>query len=253
MNAKQRRLQIVEITNSEKKVEVNNLAERFSASKETIRRDLVVLSEKSLLRKVHGGAAAIQTAIESPITSRYKASSEEKKKIADYAATLVKAGDSLFIDTGSTTYALCEGLCERGGLTIITNSLRLTLDIGNGSDHDIYLVGGQYSDQAIEVVGNLALDVINKFHCDHAFITVGAIDIIDGCMDFNMDEASIAQAMIKNASTVTILADHTKIGQKALCSVCDLSKVSRLITDKNPPREFVSELEKLGVELVVVD
>ena len=99
MNAEKRRLKIVEITNSEKRVEVNYLADFFSASKETIRRDLVVLSEQSLLRKVHGGAAAIQTAIESPISSRYKESSDEKKKIADYAATLVNPGDSVFIDT----------------------------------------------------------------------------------------------------------------------------------------------------------
>jgi len=252
MNAKQRRLKIVEITNTEKKVEVNDLAALFAASKETIRRDLVVLSEQSLLRKIHGGAAAIQTAIESPIASRYKVSSDEKKKIADYAATLVSPGDSVFIDTGSTTYALCEGLCEREGLTIVTNSLRLTLDVGNASNHVIYLVGGQYSDQALEVIGNLAIELINKFHCDHAFITVGAIDITDGCMDYNMDEASVAQAMINNARSVSILADHTKIGQKALCTVCDLSQVTRIITDKKPDDEFVSELDKKGVELVVV-
>ncbi len=252
MNAEQRRLKIVEITNSKKRIEVNYLADLFSASKETIRRDLVVLSEKSLLRKVHGGAAAIQTAIESPISSRYKESSDEKKRIADYAATLVNPGDSVFIDTGSTTYALCDGLCKTSGLTIVTNSLRLALDVGAGSDHSIFLVGGQYCDQASEVIGNVALEVINKFHCDHAFITVGAIDIIDGCMDYNMDEASVAQAMIENSRSVTILADHTKIGRKALCTVCDLSKISRLITDESPNNEFVIELEKNHVELVVV-
>ena len=251
MNAEQRRLKIVEITKSEKKVTVNHLASMFVTSKETIRRDLAVLSEKSLLRKVHGGAAALQSAIESPIASRYKECSDEKKRIADYAASLLNPGDSVFIDTGSTTYALCEGLCKKQGLTIVTNSLRLTLDLGGRSDHTIYLAGGQYNDQGLEMVGNLTLEAINKFHCDHAIITVGAIDIGAGCMDYNMDEASIATAMIAKARSVTILADYSKIGQKALCAVCDLSKVTRLITDRAVSSEFSIELAKRGVELIV--
>jgi len=253
MNSKLRRSKIVEITNAEKKVEVNYLADLFSASKETIRRDLVVLSEKGLLRKMHGGAAAIQTAIESPASSRFKDCSFEKKKIANHAAALLIPGDSLFVDTGSTTYALCEGLCNSNELTIVTNSLMLALNVGAGSDHAIYLVGGKYDVKTSETYGNLALEMINKFHCDHAFITVGGIDLNGNCMDYNVDEAGIAEAMIQQARSVTILADHSKIGRKALCKVCDLSNISRIITDRRPSEEFINQLEINEVELIIAD
>ena len=101
--------------------------------------------------------------------------------------------------------------------------------------------------------GNLSLEIINRFHCDHAFITVGGIDLNGNCMDYNVDEAGIAQAMIQQARSVTILVDYSKIGRKALCTVCNLSNISRLITDKKPSDEFITQLEINEVELIIAD
>lgn len=248
----QRRREILAAVERRQRVTVDELADALRVSKETIRRDLTVLSERGLLRKVHGGAMNVQTAAESAFDKRVRQQRAEKRAIAARAATLFEPGDSLFVDAGSTTAAFASELARRSGLTVITNSVEVAARItGGGGDNEVYLLGGRYNGEVSETLGPLVLELIGRFRADHAVLTVGAVDPTQGFMDYNIDEATVAQAMIRQARSVTVLADHTKLGRAALVKVCAVEAVARLVTDSAPDAELRAVLERAGTETIL--
>jgi len=247
----QRRREILIAVDRRQRVTVDELAASLRVSKETIRRDLTVLSERGLLRKVHGGAMNVQTAAESAFDKRVRQQRAEKQAIAARAAALFEPGDSLFVDAGSTTAVFASDLARRSGLTVITNSVEVATRIWGGGDNEVYLLGGRYSGEVSETLGPLVLELIGRFRADHAVLTVGAVDPMQGFMDYNVDEATVAQAMIRQARSVTVLADHTKLGRAALVKVCGPEAVARLVTDSAPDAELQTVLDRAGIETVV--
>lgn len=221
-------------------------------SRETVRRDLTVLSEQGLLRKVHGGAVQPQTAREGSLRDREAANRPQKIAIGRRAAQLFDLGDSIFIDAGTTTTLFAAALAETGGFTVMTNSVPVAarlMESGTGSD--VYLLGGLYAAENQQVLGPLALDQINGFHADHAVLAIGSVDLTGKCMDYNADEAFIAKAMLSRARTKTVLADSSKFGRHALFQVCEASQIDRLVTDTPPPAPLQRALELAGVELII--
>lgn len=248
----QRRREILAAVDRQQRVSVDQLAAELKVSRETIRRDLSLLSERGLLRKVHGGAMNVQTAIESAFAKRVRANRAEKQAIARAAAQLFQPGDSLFVDAGSTTAVFAAELTQQRGLTVITNATEVAAQLWNGGgENRIYLLGGQYHGEGSETLGPLALELIGRFQADHAVLTIGAVDPVQGFMDYNIDEATVAQAMIRQARAVTILADHSKLERTALVRVCQFGAVARLVTDSAPPEALGRALAEADVEVVL--
>ena len=248
----QRRREIVAAVEGRQRISVDALAATLEVSRETIRRDLSVLSERGLLRKVHGGAVSIQTASESAFAKRVRHQRIEKQAIARRAATLFSPGDSLFIDAGSTTAAFAVELARRDRVTVITNSVEVAASLwGAAAGHRAYLLGGRYSGEVAETLGPMALELIDRLQADHAVLTIGAVDPLHGFMDYNIEEAAIAQAMIRQARSTTVLADSTKLARTALVKVCGLEAVARLVTDRPPPEPLRQALERTRTEIVL--
>jgi DeoR family glycerol-3-phosphate regulon repressor len=205
-----------------------------------------------LLRKVHGGAMNVQTATESAFEKRVSQHLVAKQAIGRQAAALFEPGDSLFIDAGSTTAVFASELALKRGLTVITNSIDVAARLWNGAgENRVYLLGGQYHGEVSETLGPLALELIGRFQADHAVLTIDTVDPVQGFMDHNVEEATVAQAMIRQARAVTMLADHSKLGRAALIKVCAMEAVARLVTDRAPPEPVRRALEQAGVEIVV--
>jgi DeoR/GlpR family transcriptional regulator of sugar metabolism len=252
MKPEERRERIVAVVREASRASVDELASLLEISRETVRRDLALLSEQGVLRKVHGGAVHFQTAQEGSLRDREASARNEKVAIGREAAKLFEAGDSIFIDAGTTTSLFAAELGKVGTFAVITNSLLIASQLWNAPNRsEVYLLGGRYFGENQEVVGPLTVEQIHDLHADHVVLTIGAMDETGKCMDFNADEAFVARAMIARARKTTILADSSKLQRHALFQVCEAGQIDRLVTDRPPPAPLAEALRTAGVEVIV--
>ena len=251
MRPKLRQNAILDLLRQHERLSVAALAERLAISQESIRRDLTALASRNLVRKLHGSATLPPTDMESPFNVRVGEMAAQKRQIARAAAALPGEGDSLFIDTGSTTIAFAEELARRERLTVVTNSPAIADRLARTRRFTgVFLLGGQYHAEVDETVGPLCCEQIRRFRTVHAFLTVGAVSP-DGFMNFDIDEAEVARTMVEQADEVTLLADSSKFKRTALFEVGPLSAVRRLVTDGPPPERLARALEAAGVEVII--
>jgi DeoR family glycerol-3-phosphate regulon repressor len=250
MKPHERQPQIEAIIRREGEMSVEMLAARFDVSSETIRRDLGALAEVGRVQKVHGGARRARLIREPSHDERETTAAEAKAAIGRRLADLVEPGETLFIDTGSTTLATAGALAMIPNLTIITNSCRLAERVARaGSDAAIHLLGGRYGADNAQTTGVAVIEQLQGFRADRAILTVAAIDIEHGAMNASLDEAQIARAMIRNARTVTILADARKFGRHAAFAVCATPDIDLIISDGQLDKAHRSALAAKGVDL----
>jgi DeoR family glycerol-3-phosphate regulon repressor len=254
MDPQERHSRIVDILTQAGRATVDELARDLQASRETVRRDLNLLSRKGRLRKFHGGAELRPVDVEGAFSERMSRNAGAKRAIARRAAALFRPGDALFIDTGTTTIFFAEELARVGKVSVITNSTAIaSIMAADGARSRVYLLGGEFHADASETLGPLATDQIAAFRADHVVLTVGAIDVATGVMDYLLGEAQVARAMIARAKQVTVLADTSKLGRTALFEVCPLSRVHTLVVDSLPERGLVAALESAGTRLLASD
>jgi len=233
------------------RLKVETLADELGTSRETIRRDLTALADKGLVRKIHGGAMPPRADTEGPFSQRMLENAAAKQRIATAAAGLFEAGDTLFIDTGSTTLCFAEALAKRTGLTVVTNSSAIAKVLSQAeAGHRVYLLGGEFNGDNLETGGELALEQIRAFRANHVVLTIGALEARAGAMDFNIEEAQVARAMIAQSQSVTIIADESKFDHIAAFEVCPLERLDRLVCDAPPSGELARRLEAAAVEIV---
>ncbi len=252
MKPVERRARILELIYDHRQTDVVLLAETLSISVETIRRDLAHLVAEGKIRRTHGGASVLSPLTENAFQTRMQENIQAKRSIAAVAAQLFQAGESLFIDTGSTTLIFAEALAKQQGLSIITNSVVIAQSMarGHGKNNRTFLIGGEYQDEAAENVGSLAVEQIKRFHARHAVLTISAINAT-GIMDFAPEEAEIARTMVAQAESVTILTDNSKFNQSALFKVCELKRIDRLVVNTSPPPQLAEELQQAQIQVIV--
>lgn len=252
MTPSARRDAILHKARSGQKLEVEALALQFAASRETIRRDLAKLDGQGLLRRVHGGATATGRAVdEGPFHDRMRQQVAAKRAIARHVASGLMPGDSLFIDTGSTTLILAEEIAQRKGLIIITNSADIAALCEKGEGNRVLLIGGEFRAAGRETVGPLAVAQIAQLRAARAILTVAAVSE-RGIFDVDPQEAEVARAMVAQADEVTVLADASKMGRTGVFEVCPMAKVGRIVTD-SLPLPLRRAIEAVGVQVEIVN
>lgn len=256
MRPSDRRDQIVNIVREHERVTVKFLARELTTSSETIRRDLTELAARGVIRKFHGGASASapgasRAKTEGSFQARMMQHMREKRAIARQAAALFSPGDTLFIDTGTTTVVFAEELATLSPITVITNSVTIAQSIMRGGrGNRAFLIGGEYKEGAGETVGTLAVEQISRFRAVHAVLTVGAI-AADGVTDYDLDEAQIAIAMVAQSRNLTVLADSSKVGRTGLFQVCALDEIDRLVIDDLPDGAVARALRSSEIDVIV--
>lgn len=231
-------------------VSVEQLADRFSTSAETIRRDLTVLSKAGQIRKIHGGAQAVSSHGEGVFDARMRHNTRAKHLLAEKIAATIKPRQSLFMDTGSTTLICAEVMAKTKNLTVITNSTRIAAVFAAGSGGaEVYLLGGKYRADNAQTVGSSTICEVGNYRADLAILTVAAIDA-NGAMDFSNQEAMVARAMCGAAAKVVVVADHSKFNKQAPFKICGLSDIDTFVADRPPSEALYGALLEAGVEVI---
>lgn len=229
---------------------VTELARELAVSGETIRRDIRVMAHRGLVRKVHGGVSLPDQLRESSFRQRLSENAEAKQTVARLAAAEVHNGDSLMMDTGSTTAYVARELVDHHDLMLITNCTEIARTLAGGNGNRVFLVGGELRGDDGALFGAEAVRFVARFRCRVALLSIGGIDLDSGFMDFHPEEAEFSQAVIAQAGRVIVAADHSKFGRQATVKVCDLSDVDALITDRPPPAAFARRLAEAEVEIL---
>ena len=230
---------------------ISRLAERLSVSDETIRRHIRPLVAEGALTREHGAVAAPDLHAEPPFSRRMKDAATAKRAIARAATALVRDGQTLMIDTGSTTAYVAAELCGLRDLTVITNSIEIARHFVGRRGHRVFLAGGELRADIAASVGPEALAFIQQFRADVAIISIGAIHPEHGLMDFDLGEAHIAQTMLARAETRVVVADARKFGGRAAIRVCGFEQIQHLVTEADIDARYRAGLEANEVRLTV--
>ncbi len=251
MKIQNRQARIVEIVLRQKQASVEDLAQLMEVSRETIRRDLADLADQGKIQKVHGGAVIPRLLGEGPFQQRMGENAGAKLRIARKAAALFRSGETIFIDTGSTTLFLARELGGVSGLTVITNSAAIAKAVcASKGGNSVFLLGGEFNAGNEQTIGTMAEAQIGAFRAHHCVLTIGALDGSSGVMDFNIAEARIARAMIGQSRSLTILADSSKFDALASFEVCPLARIDRLVCEAPPTGSLGQALSAAGVEIL---
>ncbi|MDM0014717.1 DeoR/GlpR family DNA-binding transcription regulator [Variovorax sp. J22P168] len=218
------------------RVSVDRIVQDLAISRETVRRDLLELEGAGELRRVHGGAVATGPEPEPPLAVRLVARQKEKRAIAKAAIGLLRPGQTLFLDAGSTTSMLAEEIAMLSGMTVITNSLNIALklagaDEGRSSHNDVRLLGGEIDAATQATHGDGTLEDIRRFRADVALLSPVGLHPRHGAMSFEHHEAAVARAMAAQAQQVVVLADHSKIGLPSRMTYARCLDIDVVVTD----------------------
>jgi DeoR family fructose operon transcriptional repressor len=251
--AEERKLIIMESLKLDGKVMVIPLAQRLDVSAETVRRDLQVLEKEGQLKRVYGGA--IQSTFkndEAPYNLRQSMLPHEKRAIGRRAAELIQDGSTIVIDVGTTTLELAQAIRERKRLTILTNSLPVATALLESISRNVFsgkviILGGEANPNQRSISGRLCEQMMQQFHVDQAFLSVGGISISNGGTDYDFNEAAMSRVFAEAAQEVVVLADHSKLGITTFAHIIPLEKTDIIISSQEAPNDWVSDIERSGV------
>ena len=251
MRPLERQSRIIDTVRAQGKAAVDELADMFGTSVETIRRDLTALARKGQLQKIHGGAIPPRSLGEGPFEQRMQRNGLAKRHIAQKLRELVSPGDTLLIDTGSTTLIVAEELAAIDDLTIVTNSTAIAKVIAAGNKTArIFLLGGNYIEDNRQTCGIIAQEQLNQFHGNLAILTVAAVDGNAGLMDYSFEEAQMARAMLRRADRRIALADSSKFGRVAPFVVAGFEEIDMLVCERAPGKGLDEYLRDARVTVV---
>lgn len=245
-----RHADILRIVREEGTATIAGLADRFGVSQESIRRDVKPLTEIGELVRLHGAVTLPHHAGEAPFQKRLRENAEAKKAIARLVADRIADGDSVMLDTGTTTSVLARALLTRRGLTVVTNSSDIARTLSTVNDNTVYMAGGELRGDNGAAFGASAIEFVSRFRVRHAIISIGALDPVAGAMDYNLQEAEFARIVLACGECSTIVTDHSKFGRLGLVAVCGLDGFDRLVTDVAPTGALLAALAQAGVEIV---
>ncbi|MFS0613452.1 DeoR/GlpR family DNA-binding transcription regulator [Lederbergia ruris] len=256
MIAAERRNRIKELLLENKSVKASDLVKQFNVSEETIRRDLSQLEQEGILEKNYGGAVLAEKfqkdTLILPIRQRQRQFFEEKQQIGKCASKLVQANQTIILDAGSTTWHAIREMEKTNDLTIITNALNIAEECTRNDTISVYLLGGKLRRRSLSVVGPQAEMELQKYNADYAFIGTSGISLKQGITSSDLYEAEMKKAMISAGQKSVVLADHSKFQKLGLTSFCHFKDVDILITSDLADEKMLYEVEKAGVEIIVV-
>ena len=247
----ERQEEILDILNKSGSATVEELASTLFVSGATIRRDLRQMERQGLIKRSHGGAMPFKSsAEESAFALREQENIIAKKTIATLAVKLVKNGDSIFLDSSTTTGFTIPLLNNFQYLSVTTIGLRNALLLSQTNNIKIYIAGGQVQNHSNSIIGSDTMDFISRIHADISFISCSGVDLQNGYTDASIEQAKIKQQMRRNSGKVALLCDNTKFNKIFLCTDFNFGDIDYLITDKTPPIEYVEKIASTKCKII---
>lgn len=250
MFAEERKHMIVDLVNKNIKTTVSNLCEKFSVSPATIRNDLRELEEAGLLKRTHGGAISNIKANYEP--NAYQKEIEhvnEKKAIAKRAAQYVHEGDTIALDTGTTTFELAKQLVTYENLTVVTNDLQIAAFLERNGKANIIMAGGAVRRNFHCTAGQKAIDTLSDLNVDKTFLAANGVSIKCGITTPNIDTAHVKEKLVSLGDEVLLLVDSSKFDTSTFVKFAGLSEIDLIITDTGVDPEYMELLEREDVSV----
>ena len=252
MYAPERHQQILDSARTRGRVEVAGLARELSVTPETVRRDLTALERRGVLRRVHGGAIAVERlGIEPHVADRQSSAAGEKERIARAALDELPDGGSIIVDAGTSTIRLAELLPLDRELTVVTHSLAVATILISRPNVTLHLLGGLIRTRTYSAVGDWTRAQIADVFADVAFVGTNGVSVERGISTPDLAEARVKRALIAASRRTVVLADHTKFGREDFAKVAPLTDVDTVITDSGVDAELADDVEQAGPRVVI--
>jgi DeoR/GlpR family transcriptional regulator of sugar metabolism len=250
--ADERRALIMRIVNAAGRVKVKELAERFNISSVTIRNDLNELQRRGLVFRSHGGAVNPDTRnYESPFSDRTQSHSDEKCRIGILAATLLQDGETIILDSGTTTEEIAKQIKNRQHIQVITNGVNIANQLLGSRGVQTIILGGTLQADSPSIVGRGVEDMLSQLSADKLFLGAAGCDPEFGVSSGNLEESIVSKAMLAIARKVIVVADASKFYKRSISRVANFSEIDTVITDAGLPIALQERIRSFGCDLLL--
>lgn len=247
----ERQDEMLEFINKNKSVTVEELVSEFFVSGATVRRDLAAMEKRGLIKRSHGGAMAFSSsAEESAFSVRENTNIAAKRTIAALAYKLVKNGDSVFLDSSTTTGFIIPLLNNLQYLSVTTIGIRNALLLSQTNNIKIYIAGGRIQNHSNSITGTDTIDYISRIHADITFVSCSGADLSAGFTDADIEQSKLKRQMKKNSAKLAMLCDSAKFDKTFMCVDFGFDEIDYLVTDKTPPPAYAEKLKAANVKLI---
>ncbi|MFZ8940652.1 MAG: DeoR/GlpR family DNA-binding transcription regulator [Gemmobacter sp.] len=241
---------ILKLLESEGSSSVGAIARALGVSAETIRRDLRPLADAGSVVRMHGAVGLAGMFGEAPFARRMRENAAAKTAIARHLAATIRDGDTLMLDTGTTTSFLARALVGHRQLTVVTNSSDIARTLATRNGNRVFMAGGELRADSGAAFGASALEFVARFQVRHAIISAGAIDA-EGIMDFDLHEAEFARIVLARGERRVVVSDASKFGGRGFVRVCGFDALDAVVTDRAPPPAIGAAVAAAGARIVV--
>ncbi|WP_282060164.1 DeoR/GlpR family DNA-binding transcription regulator [Roseobacter litoralis] len=246
-----RHADILNIAHREGKVTVDDLADRFGVTLQTIRRDLTELAADNKLERVHGGAVLPSGTTNIEYDERRRLNAYAKTSIARACAACIDDGSSVFLNIGTTTEAVAQHLLHHQNLMVVTNNMNVAGIMGHNTSSQTIVTGGALRRSDGGLIGHVAVETIRHFKFDVAVIGCSALDVSGDLLDFDVEEVSVSRAIIAQSRKCYLVADHSKLSRSAPVRIASLRSLTGVFTDAPFPPALAQSCDDWGVETVL--
>ncbi len=241
---------ILDLIASNGRVLIDDLSKKFNTTKVTIRRDLALLEKRGLLKRTHGGAIKNKSLFQGlALNEKEKLNLNEKKRIAKKAASMIFEGDTIILDSGSTTTLLAKEIKNMKSITVITNAVNIASELAH-SEIEIILTGGSFQKDSYTLIGTFADEILRKISADKLFQGVDGIDFEIGLTTPSITEAKTSKVMMSRVNEVIIVADSSKFWRKSLAVISEINEVDKIVTTKKLTKKELKKFKDLDVEII---
>ena len=252
MLAVERRRRTLDVLHQRGSVTVTELAASHGVSEETVRRDLQQLEDEAGVARTYGGAYVARAVnLDLPIRLRAGIQLEVKEIIAALCEPLVRAGETLMLDSSTTALHLAEHVKAcRLRVTVVTNALRVADLFADHEEVSLLCTGGALRRSQLSFVGPAAVETLRRYHADKAFVSSVAVDLEQGLTDADELEADVRRTMLQQSRERFLLADYTKLGKTSFALIAPLERIDCLVTDREPDGRWTAELSRRKVRCI---
>lgn len=247
----ERRQRILRFIDENGAASIHELGSLMGVSPMTIRRDLAHMSSQGLIIRTHGGAISSRDSTSSELNYEIKTqvSVKEKQRIGLAAAGMVQDGETVILDSGSTTFQIARNLKAKRDLTVVTNDLMIASHLSKSNGISVILLGGSIRHRVFSTFGPYAEETLRQFSVDKTFLAADAVHLEKGILNTNPAEVPIKRLMIRSAQEVVLVADHSKFDKLGLAFVCEIDDVDTILTDIGICADIATSLKEREVNL----
>jgi len=250
----ERRQKIVLLTEKQGNVSVKQLADTFDISTVTIRSDLNELNKLGLIVRSRGGAVpSNRLTKELSFKEKHKVNLKTKQMLAKVVVQLINDGDSIILDSGTTTEEVAHCLKSKKNLTVMTNGLNIANELSRSDTCEVFITEGRLRKKSMTFYGAHAEEKFKKYNFNKVVLGVDGIDIERGISTHYEPEAIFNRAMCENAEKIIVVTDSTKFGKRSLHSILKLASIDILVTDSGIPKVFIDEFKRLNIDVHIVN